>query len=554
MMPTLIRENTAIKAPRGNVLTCKGWQQEAIYRCLLNNLEVAEKPDELVVYGGRGKAARDWECFDALVATLMRLEDDETLVVQSGKPVAVFTTHPWAPRAIISNAMLVPAWSTPEQFWELERQGLTMYGQMTAGSWVNIGAQGIIQGTFETFAAAANQYFDGTLEGRIVLTGGLGMFSGILPLAVSMNGGVTIAAEVERARIDRRLELGYVDVLAADLDEAARLAREAAEGGEARAIAVVANAAEMLEYMLASDLQIDVVTDQTSAHDLLHGYVPLGLTFEEALELRASDPTEYVHRTRATAVRHVEAMVAFHKAGKVVFDYGNNLRQQALNAGYGEAFVYPGFCKAFLRPLFCEGRGPYRWICLSGDPSDQRLLDDAVIESFPDDGVLIRWIDVARKYVPIEGLPARVCYMGYGERDRFGVLINQLVGSGELKAPVVISRDHLDSGSVASPNRETEGMLDGSDAIADWAVLNFGLTTACGATWVAMHNGGGVGIGYATHAGMAVVCDGTEDAARRIQRVLTVDPGIGVVRHADAGYDDARHIAREHGLDMPMLA
>jgi urocanate hydratase len=552
-MTTLVRENTHITAPGGTELTCKGWQQEAIYRCLMNNMEVAEKPDELIVYGGRGKAARDWESFDKIVETLKQLEDDETMVVQSGKPVAVFKSHTWSPRVVISNAMLVPHWSTPEKFWQLEEAGLSMYGQMTAGSWVNIGSQGIVQGTFETFAALADQHFGGSLAGKIALTGGLGMFSGILPLTAAMNEGVCIGVEIEQARIDRRIELGFIDVQADSVAHALALAREAADARRPLTVAVLGNAADAFEEILAADFELDIVTDQTSAHDMLFGYVPSGYTYEEALELRASDPDRYVREARATAVRHCRAMVAFQERGKVVFDYGNNLRQEALNAGYEDAFAYEGFVKLFLRPLFCEGRGPYRWICLSKDPEDMRKLDDAALATFPDDQVLARWIPIAREKVPIEGYPARVCYMGYGQRAKFGLVINELVRSGEISAPVVISRDHLDCGSVASPNRETEGMADGSDAIADWPMLNFALNTACGATWVSMHNGGGVGIGYATHAGMAIVCDGTDEAATRIERVLTVDPGMGVVRHADAGYEIAKTVARERGVRMPML-
>jgi len=550
---TLVRTNTRITAPAGSTLSCKGWPQEAVYRCLLNNLEVAEKPDELIVYGGKGKAARDWESFDCIVATLKELEADETLLIQSGKPVAVFRTHTWSPRVLISNAMLVPHWSTPDEFWRLEDLGLTMYGQMTAGSWVNIGSQGIVQGTFETFAAAATKFFGGTLRRRIVLTGGLGMFSGILPLTVAMNDGICIAAEVEQARIDRRLELGFVDIQARSLEHAEELARAAATSGTARSIAIRMNAADMIEHFLRSDLPIDIVTDQTSAHDMRNGYVPSGYAYEEALDLRTRDPGRYVAEARATAARHCAAMVAFHRRGTLVFDYGNNLRQEAYNAGFKDAFAYEGFVKLFLRPLFCEGRGPFRWICLSKDPRDLRTLDDAALETFKDDPVLQRWIPIARKRVPIEGYPARLGYLGYGERARFGLVINDLVRSGEVTAPVVISRDHLDTGSVASPNRETEGMLDGSDAIADWPMLNFALNTASGATWVSMHNGGGVGIGYSTHAGMAIVCDGTDEAARRIERVLTVDPGIGVVRHADAGYESAQRVAAEKGIRMPML-
>ncbi|MFQ5691725.1 MAG: urocanate hydratase [Nitrospinota bacterium] len=542
-----------ITAPRGPRIRCKGWPQEAALRCLMNNLEVAEKPEELIVYGGMGKAARNWDCYYAIVEALRQLESDESLLIQSGKPVAVFKTSPWAPRVLISNAMLVPAWSTLDHFLEYDAKGLTMYGQMTAGSWINIGAQGIIQGTYETYGSLARRHFGGSLKGKIVYTGGLGMFSGIMPLAVAMNEGVCLAVEVDSDRVGRRKELGYIDEVHFEPEGALASARRHAESGAARKIALVGNAATILNDLLERDFPLDVVTDQTSAHDPLVGYYPEQIGKEEADALRTREPKKYMELARETMVRHVKAMVAYQKKGAVVFDYGNNLRQEAYNAGYPEAFSYPGFVDAFIRPLFCEGRGPFRWICLSGDAEDLRRTDDAVLREFPEDKLLLRWIEKAREFVPIEGLPARVCYMGYGERDRFARVINRMVRRGELSAPVVFGRDHLDAGSVASPNRETENMKDGSDAIADWPILNALLSTACGATWVAVHNGGGVGIGYSTHAGLAIVADGTDEADEKIARAQICDPGIGVVRHADAGYDLAIETARKHGIRMPLL-
>lgn len=542
-----------IKSPRGTEITCKGWPQEAVLRLLMNNLDVAEKPSELIVYGGRGKAARNWDCYYKIVDCLRELEADETLVMQSGKPVAIFRTHAWAPRVLFSNAMIVPAWSTEDYFNKLEAKGLTMYGQMTAGSWINIGSQGIVQGTYETFATLARQHFSGNLKGRTVLTGGLGMFSGIMPYCISMNGGASIAVEIDPGRIARRLELGFVDLVTGHPQEALHRVREAANQGEALAVAIEGNAATVYEDYQRAGVKFDVVTDQTSAHDLLHGYVPEGLTMPEALALRASDPSEYIKRSRQTVVKHCKAMVAFHDDGAVTFDYGNNIRQQALNAGLDNAFSFPGFVAEYLRPLFCEGRGPFRWVLLSGDEQDLRKTEQAALREFPDDEVFTNWIRIASEKQPIEGLPARLGYLGAGQRAHFGKVLNDMVRSGELRAPVAIGRDHLDSGSVASPNRETERMMDGSDAVADWPILNALLNTACGATTVAVHNGGGVGIGYATHAGLVVLADGSDEAEQKIERALTVDPGLGVVRHADAGYESAIATARDKHIKMPML-
>ncbi|WP_324668775.1 urocanate hydratase [Geochorda subterranea] len=549
------RTTRIVRAPRDTHLSCKGWQQEAALRMLMNNLdpEVAEKPEQLIVYGGAGKAARDWEAFDAIVAALRRLESDETLLVQSGKPVGIFRTHPDAPRVLIANSLLVPAWATWEKFWELEAMGLTMYGQMTAGSWIYIGTQGILQGTYETFAACAAQRFGGTLRGRWVLTGGCGGMGGAQPLAITINEGVALVVEVDPARIRRRLETGYCDRMTADLDEALAWVERAVAERRPLSVGLVGNAAEVFPELVRRGRIPDVVTDQTSAHDPLNGYVPTGLGLDEAAELRRRDPEEYVRRARASIKVHVQAILDMQGRGAVAFDYGNNIRQQAREAGLERAFDYPGFVPAFIRPLFCEGRGPFRWVALSGDPADIHRIDDAVVETFPDDERLVRWIQTAREKVAFQGLPARICWLGYGERARMGLVINELVRRGEVKAPVVIGRDHLDAGSVASPNRETEGMRDGSDAIADWPILNALLNTAAGATWVSVHHGGGVGIGYSLHAGMVVVADGTDDAARRLQRVLTCDPGLGVVRHADAGYDRAVETARRAGIDMPML-
>jgi urocanate hydratase len=522
---------------------------------LMNNLdpEVAENPDALVVYGGTGRAARSWDAFDAIVRELRRLEDDETLLVQSGKPVAVFRTHEWAPRVLIANSNLVGKWATWDVFRDLEKRGLTMYGQMTAGSWIYIGTQGILQGTFETFAELARQHFGGTLRGRVVLTAGLGGMGGAQPLAVTMNDGVCLAIEVDEARARRRLDIGYVDRLTHAPDEALTWARAAAAAGEAVSIALVGNAAEIEPAWAKAGERFDVVTDQTSAHDALVGYVPAEIGLEDAGELRRSMPDEYVRRSMRSMADHVRAMLAFRDAGAVVFDYGNNLRSQAVDAGVANAFDYPGFVPAFVRPLFCEGRGPFRWAALSGDPADIARTDAAILALFPDDAGLRRWITMAQAKVPFQGLPARICWLGYGERARAGLAFNELVARGEVSAPIVIGRDHLDAGSVASPNRETEAMADGSDAIADWPLLNALVNTAAGATWVSIHHGGGVGIGYSQHAGMVIVADGTDLAARKLQRVLTTDPGMGVARHVDAGYDRAIEVARERGVRIPML-
>jgi urocanate hydratase len=522
---------------------------------LMNNLdpEVAENPDALVVYGGTGRAARSWEAFDAIVRELRRLADDETLLVQSGKPVAVFRTHEWAPRVLIANSNLVGRWATWDVFRELERQGLTMYGQMTAGSWIYIGTQGILQGTYETFAELARQHFDGSLRGRVTLTAGLGGMGGAQPLAVTMNDGVCLAIEVDEARARRRLDIGYVDRLTHAPDEALAWARGAAADGRAESIALVGNAAEIEPAWARAGERFDVVTDQTSAHDALAGYVPSEISLEDAGELRRQLPDEYVRRSMRSMADHVRAILAFREAGAVAFDYGNNLRAQAFEAGVANAYDYPGFVPAFVRPLFCEGRGPFRWAALSGDPADIERTDRAILELFPDDAGLRRWITMAESRVPFQGLPARICWLGYGERARAGAAFNDLVARGEVGAPIVIGRDHLDAGSVASPNRETEAMADGSDAIADWPLLNALVNTAAGATWVSIHHGGGVGIGYSQHAGMVVVADGTPLAAQKLERVLTTDPGMGVARHVDAGYPRAVEVARERGLRIPML-
>jgi urocanate hydratase len=522
---------------------------------LMNNLdpEVAEKPDELIVYGGTGKAARSWSAFEAIVRELRRLGDDETLLVQSGKPVGVFRTHTWAPRVLIANANLVGRWATWEVFRELERKGLTMFGQMTAGSWIYIGTQGILQGTYETFASVARAHFGGSLRGRIVLTAGLGGMGGAQPLAVTMNEGVVLAVEVDPARAERRRAIGYVDRLTSDLDEALRWTREAAADGRTLSVGLVGNAADVEPELVRRGEHFDVVTDQTSAHDELNGYVPAGLPLEAALDLRRSDPDEYVRRSFASMAEHVRAILALRERGAIAFDYGNNLRGQAQEAGVEDAFAYPGFVPAYIRPLFSEGKGPFRWVALSGDAADILATDRAVLELFPEDAGLRRWIEHAEAHVPFQGLPARICWLGYGERARAGLRFNEMVASGELKAPIVIGRDHLDAGSVASPHRETEGMRDGSDPIADWPFLNALVNTAAGATWVSIHHGGGVGIGLSQHAGMVVVADGTELSAQKLERVLTTDPGTGVMRHADAGYERAIEVARERGLRLPML-
>ncbi len=542
-----------IRAPRGTEISCKGWQQEAALRMLMNNLDpdVAERPDDLVVYGGRGKAARNWEAFDAIVRALRGLESDETLLVQSGKPVAVFRSHEDAPRVLISNAMLVPHWATWEKFWELEEMGLTMYGQMTAGSWIYIGTQGILQGTYETFASAARKHFGGSLKGRLILTAGLGGMGGAQPLAATFNDAVMIAVEVDRSRIDRRIATKYCEMVTDSIDEAIALACEAQEKGIPRSIALVGNAAETHPEFVRRGVIPDLVTDQTSAHDPLNGYVPAGLTLEQAAELRKADPDEYVRRARTSMAIQVRAILDMTARGAVAFDYGNNLRQVAFDEGVTNAFDYPGFVPAYVRPLFCEGKGPFRWAALSGDPKDIWVTDEVILKEFAYDEHLVKWIQMAHDKVAFQGLPSRICWLGYGERARFGRIINDLVAEGRISAPIVIGRDHLDCGSVASPNRETEGMKDGSDAIADWPVLNAMLNAVNGATWVSFHHGGGVGIGYSLHAGMVIVADGTEEAARRLDRVLTGDPGIGVVRHADAGYEEAQEFAREHGIKIP---
>ncbi|MGZ6312511.1 MAG: urocanate hydratase [Candidatus Limnocylindrales bacterium] len=544
-----------VRAPRGNQLSCRGWPQEAALRMLMNNLdpEVAEKPDELVVYGGTGRAARSWDAFDAIVRELRRLGDDETLLVQSGKPVGVFRTHEWAPRVLIANSNLVGKWANWETFRELERQGLTMYGQMTAGSWIYIATQGILQGTYETFAECARQHFGGTLKGRVVLTAGLGGMGGAQPLAVTMNEGVALVIEIDPERAGRRLDAGFVDRLTTSVDEALAWARAAAARGDALSIALVGNAAEVEPDLVRRSERFDVVTDQTSAHDALGGYVPAEITLADALALRATQPEVYIRRAMRSMAEQVRAMLALQRAGAITFDYGNNIRAQAQEAGVADAFDFPGFVPAFIRPLFCEGKGPFRWVALSGDPGDIRRTDRAILELFPEDESLRRWITLAETKVPFQGLPARICWLGYGERARAGLEFNRLVASGQVSAPIVIGRDHLDAGSVASPNRETEGMRDGSDAIADWPLLNALVNTSAGATWVSIHHGGGTGIGYSQHAGMVVVADGTELAAQKLERVLTTDPGMGVIRHADAGYERALEVAREQGIRIPML-
>ena len=543
-----------VHAPRGTKLTCKGWGQEAAMRMLMNNLdpEVAGDPENLIVYGGRGKAARNWECFYAIVEALKELENDETLLVQSGKPVGIFRTHPDAPRVLLANSNLVPAWATQEVFDELDRKGLIMYGQMTAGSWIYIGTQGILQGTYETLGAAARAQGWPSLKGKFVLTAGLGEMGGAQPLAITMNEGVGLIVEVDPKRAQRRLDTRYVDVVMNDLDEALRMVDEALERGEPKSVGLIANAADIYPELVRRGITPDVVTDQTPAHDPLM-YVPKGLSVEEAAELREKDREDYIKRAMASMAEHVQAMLEFQKRGAVVFDYGNNLRQRAYDAGVKDAFSYPGFVPAYIRPLFCEGKGPFRWVALSGDPEDIYKTDEAILELFPEDEHLARWIRLARERVAFQGLPARICWLGYGERARAGLKFNELVASGEVKAPIVIGRDHLDGGSVASPRRETEGMKDGSDAIADWPLLNALLNAVCGATWVAIHHGGGVGIGYSIHAGQVIVADGTPEAAVRLERVLTADPWTAIIRHVDAGYEKAIEVAKRHGLKIPMM-
>ncbi|MDQ3626576.1 MAG: urocanate hydratase [Verrucomicrobiota bacterium] len=543
-----------IRAPRGAEKSCKGWVQEAALRMLMNNLdpEVAENPNELIVYGGTGRAARSWEAFDAIVHSLRELEDDQTLLVQSGKPVGVFRTHPDAPRVLIANSNLVGHWSNSSEFNRLERMGLTMYGQMTAGSWIYIGSQGIVQGTFETFGAAAVRHFGGSLEGKFVVSGGMGGMGGAQPLAATMAGALFLGVEVDAARIEKRLKSGYCDKIATSLDEALELIERARTEGRALSVGLVGNCADVLPEMVRRDIVPDVLTDQTSAHDALHGYVPHGISLDEARQLRASDPDEYIARSMKSMAVHVEAMLALQKRGAVTFDYGNNLRTQARKAGVANAFDIPGFVPEYIRPLFCEGKGPFRWVALSGDPADIARTDELALEMFPDNKLLARWMTLAQERIQFQGLPARICWLGYGERAKFGLALNELVRNGEVSAPIVIGRDHLDTGSVASPYRETEGMLDGSDAIADWALLNALVNTAAGASWVSIHNGGGVGIGYSQHAGMVVVADGSEDAARRLERVLTSDPGMGVLRHADAGYSRAIKFTAANDIGIPL--
>jgi urocanate hydratase len=544
-----------IRAPRGSRRLTKGWSQEGALRMLMNNLDpqVAEKPAELIVYGGTGKAARNWEAYRAIVASLKKLENDETLIVQSGKPVAVFRTHAEAPRVLITNAMIVPHWANWDEFRRLEALGLTMYGQMTAGSWIYIGTQGILQGTYETLSAVARKHFGGSLKGKLVLTAGLGGMGGAQPLAVTMNDGVAIVVEVDPHRIERRLETRYVDTKTASLDEALRLAKAAMKAGKPLSIALLGNAADVLPEFVRRGVTPDVLTDQTSAHDELNGYVPNGLPYEKALALRTANPSDYIRRSYDAMAAHVEAMLELKKRGARAFDYGNNIRGQARKAGVAHAFDIPGFVPEYIRPLFCLGKGPFRWAALSGKPQDIYATDEAVLKEFPEDEALARWIRKARAQVKFQGLPSRICWLGYGERARFGAVINRLVKTGRISAPIVIGRDHLDTGSVASPNRETEGMRDGSDAIADWPILNALLNAVSGASWVSVHHGGGVGIGLSIHAGMVIVADGTAQMGRRLERVLTVDPGLGVARHADAGYPEAIACAKKNGIKIPTL-
>lgn len=547
-------EPRTVRAPRGTQLSCKNWLIEAAYRMLQNNLdpEVAEKPAELVVYGGRGQAARSWEAFDAILRSLRALEPDETLLVQSGKPVAVFKSHPDAPRVLIANSNLVPHWATQEHFDALAAKGLIMYGQMTAGSWIYIGTQGILQGTYETLGSLAKQKGWPSLKGKFVLTAGLGGMGGAQPLAVTMNEGVGLIVEVDRERAQRRLEIGYVDALTDDLEDAMTMVEEALKLGIPKSIGLIGNAAQIFPELVMRGVVPDVVTDQTPAHDIM-SYVPAGMSVQEADALRKADPKRYAERSQESMARHVEAMLAFQKKGAEVFDYGNNLRQRAYDWGVRQAFDFPGFVPAYIRPLFCEGKGPFRWVALSGDPEDIYRTDEAIAELFPEDLHLQRWIRMAREKVPFQGLPSRICWLGYGERARAGLRFNELVAQGVISAPIVIGRDHLDAGSVASPNRETEAMLDGTDAVSDWPILNALINAVNGATWVSFHHGGGVGIGFSQHAGQVIVADGTPEAAVRLQRVLTADPGMGVVRHADAGYPQAIQFARAHGIQIPML-
>jgi urocanate hydratase len=548
-------EKLNIKAPHGSKLSCKGWIQEAAMRMLMNNLDVqvAENPAELIVYGGSGKAARNWECYESIVFSLKNLENDETLLIQSGKPVAIFKTYNNAPRVIISNAMLVPNWANWDEFRRLEHLGLTMYGQMTAGSWIYIGTQGILQGTYETFAECGRKYFRSDLSGKFLLTSGLGGMGGAQPLAATMNGAAFLGIDVDRNRIQKRLDTGYIDILTDNLDEALSLVLKAKSDKKALSVGLVGNAGEMLPKILEKGIIPDILTDQTSAHDTLNGYVPMGITLDEALLLRKNDPAGYIKSAQATITVHLRAMLEFKNRGSIVFDYGNNIRGEAKSCGVSNAFDIPGFVPEFIRPLFCNGQGPFRWAALSGDPEDIYTTDDAVKKAFPENKPLCKWIDMAREKVHFQGLPARICWLGYGERVKIGKIFNNLVSTGKISAPIVIGRDHLDCGSVASPNRETEAMADGSDAIADWPVLNALLNSIGGASWVSVHHGGGVGIGNSIHAGMVIVADGTKEAEERLERVLTYDPGLGIVRHADAGYESAVKNAKFHGIKMPML-
>jgi urocanate hydratase len=544
-----------IRAPRGSTLSCKGWQQEAALRMLMNNLDpdVAEKPEDLIVYGGRGKAARNWEAYRAIVASLRSLENDETLLIQSGKPVGIFRTHEYSPRVLIANSNLVGHWSDWKNFDELDRAGLMMYGQMTAGSWIYIGSQGILQGTYETFAAAGRKHFNGDLAGKLLVSGGMGGMGGAQPLAATLNGAAFLGIDVDPERIKRRVKSGYCDVMVNDLDEALRILKNSVRKGEATSVGLVGNCADVIPELAHRGIVPDILTDQTSAHDPLYGYVPQGMSLDEAAELRKTDPESYRKHSLDSMAKHVEGMLMLQKMGSVTFDYGNNIRTFAFDHGVKEAYNFPGFVPAYIRPLFCEGRGPFRWAALSGEASDIHRTDQLVLEMFPHDEILSRWIKLAQKRVKFQGLPARICWLGYGERDRFGLALNDLVARGELKGPIVIGRDHLDCGSVASPYRETEKMLDGSDAVADWALLNALLNTASGASWVSIHNGGGVGIGYSLHAGQVTVADGSKEMAARIERVLTNDPGIGVARHVDAGYEDAVSFAKKSGVKIPMM-
>jgi urocanate hydratase len=548
-------EKTKIKAPTGNKISCKGWIQEAAMRMLMNNLdaEVGENPSELIVYGGSGKAARNWDCYEAIVSSLKNLENDETLLVQSGKPVGIFKTHINAPRVIISNAMLVPNWANWNEFRRLEKLGLTMFGQMTAGSWIYIGTQGILQGTYETFAACGEKYFNGSLKGKFILTAGLGGMGGAQPLAATMNDAAFLGIDVDRARIQKRIDTGYIDVLTENIDEALELVLDAKKNMKALSIGLVGNAGEVLPEILKRNVIPDVITDQTSAHDTLNGYVPMGMSFKEALKLRESNPDKYISLAKKTIVEHVGAMLEFQKRGSKAFDYGNNIRGEAKENGVSNAFDIPGFVPEFIRPLFCDGKGPFRWAALSGKPEDIYETDKAITETFPENKALCNWIDLAQKKVHFQGLPSRICWLGYGERAKMGKIFNDLVATGKVSAPIVIGRDHLDCGSVASPNRETEGMKDGSDAIADWPILNILMNTIGGASWVSFHHGGGVGIGKSLHAGMVIVADGTKEAEERLQRVLTYDPGMGIMRHCDAGYEKAIENAKNFHIKIPML-